>query len=66
MGEHEKTGGVVVAATTEAEAQPSVGSYEPPRLVAIGNLHDLLAGSGTLTGDHNCKSPAKLDPSCPP
>jgi hypothetical protein len=31
---------------------PGVASaYEPPRLVALGNLHDLLAGTGTLPCD---------------
>jgi hypothetical protein len=25
----------------------TASAYEPPRLVAIGNLHDLLAGTGT-------------------
>jgi hypothetical protein len=34
------------------EAAPISGSeYEAPRLIAIGNLHDLLAGTGTLPCD---------------
>jgi hypothetical protein len=58
MSEHDKTGGAV-GAMKEAEAQSTVGAYEPPRLVAIGSLHDLLAGSGTLVvGDALCKSAA--------
>jgi hypothetical protein len=28
-----------------------VSGYEPPRLIAIGNLHDLLAGTGSLPCD---------------
>ena len=26
-------------------------SYEPPQLTPLGNLHDLLAGTGTQTAD---------------
>jgi hypothetical protein len=29
-------------------------SYEPPVLVAVGNLHDLLAGGGSLGCDNGC------------
>jgi hypothetical protein len=29
----------------------SAAAYESPRLIAIGNLHDLLAGIGTLPCD---------------
>lgn len=32
--------------TTSAENAPaSSASYEPPRLVAVGNLHEILAGA---------------------
>jgi hypothetical protein len=29
-------------------------SYEAPELVAVGNLHDLLAGGGSLGCDNGC------------
>jgi hypothetical protein len=42
-------------------------SYEPPRLTAIGNLHDLLAGGGSLGCDAGVFEPGPLpfnDPTC--
>jgi hypothetical protein len=35
----------------EGHDQDLVGGYERPVLVPMGNLHDLLAGSGTQNGD---------------
>ena len=40
-------------------------AYERPTLVVIGNLKDLLAGSGSLgTDDTSCSRNDGLDPSC--
>jgi hypothetical protein len=40
-------------------------AYEPPTLVVIGNLKDLLAGNGSLgTDDTSCSTSTGLDPSC--
>lgn len=36
----------------DAKDQPGVPAYEPPALVALGNVHALLAGGGTsVSGD---------------
>lgn len=40
-------------------------AYERPTLVVIGNLKDLLAGSGSLgTDDQSCNATNGLDPNC--
>jgi hypothetical protein len=33
-------------------------AYEPPRLVPIGSLHDLLAGGGTQNCDQGAPDPS--------
>jgi hypothetical protein len=36
-----------------ADGSPVLASgYEPPRLIAMGNLHDLLAGTGSQPCDN--------------
>ncbi len=37
--------------TNEDSDQHVVAGYERPVLIPMGNLHDLLAGSGTQNGD---------------
>jgi hypothetical protein len=63
MPENESRSGAAEVSAKRPE-DGGAPAYEAPRLVAIGSLHDLLAGFGSLTGDVVCKTPAKLNPSC--
>lgn len=38
--------------------------YEPPRLVAFGNLHDLLAGGGATQCDEDFSAGFQLPGQC--
>lgn len=47
------------------DGQKQAEAYERPTLVVIGNLKDLVAGSGSLgIDDTTCSANNGLDPSC--
>jgi len=49
----------------ETEGQKPPEGYERPTLVVIGNLKDLVAGSGSLgIDDTTCSANNGLDPTC--
>jgi hypothetical protein len=49
----------------EAQAEDRPATYERPTLVVIGNLKDLLAGSGSLfIDDQSCSAANGEDNSC--
>ena len=51
--------------TTGEKTGDEPTAYERPTLVVIGNLKDLLAGSGSLGNDDTlCNTTDGLDPSC--
>jgi hypothetical protein len=53
-----------LAVETESESQV-VASYEPPKLVPVGNLHDLLAGAtGPLCDQTNLTGAQTDDGTC--
>src|SRR5262245_37416210 len=56
------------AMTTDdsAKGQQRPAEYERPTLVVIGNLKDLLAGSGSqLIDDQSCSAANGTEPTCP-
>jgi hypothetical protein len=51
----------------EEDPAKTVRSYEPPRLTLVGNLNDLLAGTGSQETDDFFTCPANArfdDPTC--
>jgi hypothetical protein len=49
----------------ESDGQKGSETYERPTLVVIGNLKDLLAGSGSLgIDDTTCAANNGTDPTC--
>lgn len=54
----------ILAVVTESESGV-VAPYEPPKLVPVGNLHDLLAGAtGPLCDQTNLTGAAVDDNTC--
>jgi hypothetical protein len=47
----EQTDPTAQASTEVTEVAVSPAEYDPPRLVAVGNLNDILAGSGSRNPD---------------
>lgn len=48
------------------EEDPKPKTYEPPQIMLVGNMNDLLAGNGSKdSDDNNCSGVGtEPDPSC--